>query len=146
MRLPHPFVRLPFTVDAETLAPHLAVLPYTRRIMGALESVIGRSRLMRVPEEGDLDAHVDVAYYWRDHLRVHVPVVSDPSVEVHCGYESVHMAPGEVWVFAEHEIDEVVALPGIRYPEIVEPGADLADSAFVLPDAALTDVPAELRS
>ncbi|MFA5885406.1 MAG: TIGR03032 family protein [Acidimicrobiia bacterium] len=79
--------------------PSLAALPYTRRVMGALDSVIGRSRLMRIPEEGDLYAHVDVAYYWRDHLRVHVPVVSDPSVEFHCGGESVHMAPGEVWVF-----------------------------------------------
>src|SRR5262245_4366071 len=47
--------------------PHLAALPYTRRVVGALDSVIGRSRLMRIPEEGDLYEHVDVAYYWRDH-------------------------------------------------------------------------------
>ncbi|MBM3660880.1 MAG: hypothetical protein FJW95_15460, partial [Actinobacteria bacterium] len=79
--------------------PHLAALPYTRRVMGAFDSVIGRSRLMRVPEEGDLYAHVDVAYTWRDHMRVHVPVVSDPSVEFHCDGEIVHMAPGEVWIF-----------------------------------------------
>jgi uncharacterized protein (TIGR03032 family) len=79
--------------------PHLAALPYTRRVIAALDSVIGRSRLMRVPEEGDLYEHVDLAYYWRDHLRVHVPIASDPSVEFHCGGEAVHMAPGEVWVF-----------------------------------------------
>ena len=63
--------------------PHLGALPYTRRVIAALDSVIGRSRLMRIPEEGDLYEHVDVAYYWRDHLRVHVPVVTDPSVRVH---------------------------------------------------------------
>jgi uncharacterized protein (TIGR03032 family) len=79
--------------------PHLAALPYTRRVMGALDSVIGRSRLMRIPEEGDLYEHVDVAYYWRDHLRVHVPVVTDPSVQFMCGAESVHMGAGEVWIF-----------------------------------------------
>jgi hypothetical protein len=42
------------------------------------------------------------------------------------------------------EIFEVLALPGIRFPEIVEPGADLVDGSFVLPDAAVDDVPAEL--
>ncbi len=40
-----------------------------------------------------------------------------------------------------HEIFEVTLLAGIRMPEIVEPGAELAQNAFVLPDAALTDVP-----
>ena len=88
--------------------PSLAALPYTRRVMGALDSVIGRSRFMRIPEEGDLYAHVDVAYYWRDHLRVHVPVVSDPSVEFHCGNESVHMAPGEIWIFDTWQRHKVV--------------------------------------
>jgi uncharacterized protein (TIGR03032 family) len=38
------------------------------------------------------------------------------------------------------ELYEVLALPGIRYPEIVESGADLLESSFVLPDAALVDV------
>jgi uncharacterized protein (TIGR03032 family) len=153
MRLAHPFVRLPLTVDADVLAaeidrlpatvwkahaenapgntavplvaahgdpgddavegpmlatPHLAALPYTRRIMGALDSVIGRSRLMRIREEGDLFPHVDVAYYWRDHLRVHIPVVSDPSVTFRCGPDAVHMAPGEVWVFDTWRVHMVV--------------------------------------
>jgi hypothetical protein len=44
------------------------------------------------------------------------------------------------------EIYEVLALPGTRYPEIVEPTADLVDAGFVLPDSALADVPADLRS
>jgi len=79
--------------------PHLSALPYTQRVIAALESVIGRSRLMRIPEEGDLYEHVDIAYYWRDHLRVHVPVVTEPSVQFTCGDDSVHMAAGEVWVF-----------------------------------------------
>jgi uncharacterized protein (TIGR03032 family) len=79
--------------------PYLEQLPYTRRVFAALDSVIGRSRLMRIEEEHDLYEHVDIAHYWREHLRVHVPVVSDPSVEFWCGGETVHMAPGEVWVF-----------------------------------------------
>ena len=31
--------------------------------------------------------------------------------------------------------------PGSAIPEIVEPGADVLDASFVLPDAALADVP-----
>lgn len=95
-------------VDGPMLAtPFLAALPYGQRVMQALESVIGRSRLMRIEEEGDLHAHVDLAYYWRDHLRVHVPVVSDPSVEFHCDGAVVHMAPGEVWVFDTWRVHRV---------------------------------------
>ena len=39
------------------------------------------------------------------------------------------------------EIFEVALLPGLRYPELVEPGAPLGDSAFVLPDLTIADVP-----
>ena len=79
--------------------PHLAHLPYAAKIMASLGSVIGRTRLMRIEEEGHLDDHVDTNYYWRDHMRVHVPVLTTPDVEFLCNGESTHMAAGEVWVF-----------------------------------------------
>jgi hypothetical protein len=34
----------------------------------------------------------------------------------------------------------------LRFPELVEPGAQLVDASFVLPDAALADVPTGVRS
>ena len=79
--------------------PYLSRLPYTAKIMASLGSVIGRTRLMRIEEEGHLDDHVDTNYYWRDHLRVHVPVMTTPDVEFLCHGRSQHMAAGEVWVF-----------------------------------------------
>jgi uncharacterized protein (TIGR03032 family) len=79
--------------------PYLDALPYLRRVLGALDTVVGRSRLMRIEEEGELDAHVDINYYWRDHLRVHVPVLTTPDVKFVCGGAAVNMAAGEVWVF-----------------------------------------------
>jgi uncharacterized protein (TIGR03032 family) len=79
--------------------PYLDALPYARRILTSLDTVVGRTRLMRIEEEGELDGHVDTNYYWRDHLRVHVPVLTTPDVEFWCGDASVHMATGEVWVF-----------------------------------------------
>lgn len=78
---------------------YLDQLPYTRRIMAGLGSTIGRSRLMRVVEEGNLDPHVDVNYYWLHHLRVHVPVVTSPEAILEVEGESRHLRAGEVWVF-----------------------------------------------
>jgi uncharacterized protein (TIGR03032 family) len=89
-------------------APVLAELPAIRATMAALRAPIGRSRLMRVESRGRLGSHVDTNRYWQEHLRVHVPVVTDPSVRFTCGDERVHMAPGEAWVFdtwREHGVE-----------------------------------------
>ncbi len=89
-------------------SPLLAELPGIRAAMAALRAPIGRSRLMRVASRGRLGSHVDTNRYWQEHLRVHIPVVTDPSVRFTCGDEDVHMAAGEVWVFdtwREHGVD-----------------------------------------
>ena len=43
--------------------------------------------------------HVDLHYHWRTHIRIHIPVITDPKVLFTCGDETVHMAPGECWIF-----------------------------------------------
>ena len=43
------------------------------------------------------------------------------------------------------EIFAVQVLPGLRYPDLINDDAKLLDDSFVLPDAALADVPAALR-
>jgi uncharacterized protein (TIGR03032 family) len=77
--------------------PHLAQLPYTVRVLASLRSVIGRSRFMRIEEEGELTKHVDSNYYWWEHMRVHVPVATTPDVLFEVGREQINMAMGEVW-------------------------------------------------
>jgi len=42
---------------------------------------------------------VDINYYWRERMRVHVPIVTTPSVRFQCGEGEVNMAAGECWVF-----------------------------------------------
>jgi uncharacterized protein (TIGR03032 family) len=79
--------------------PHLQRLPYTRRVIASLGAVVGRTRLMRLEAESEATPHVDVHAYWLEHLRVHVPVVTHPSVAFVVGETSAHMAPGETWVF-----------------------------------------------
>lgn len=68
-----------------------------------------------------------------------------------CGVWVVDIQRGQVVAFlkfeeAVQEIFAVCLLPGMRFPELINDNAELVGSSFVLPDAALRDVPAELRS
>jgi hypothetical protein len=62
----------------------------------------------------------------------------------------VDLARGEPVALLRFEegVQEVFAvqfLPGRRYPELVNDDAKLLENSFVVPDAALADVPASLR-
>lgn len=73
--------------------------PYLKEVLGAIGAVWGRTRLMRLAGQAEVNEHADVNYYWRERMRVHVPIVTQPTVSFHCGPETVHMAAGECWVF-----------------------------------------------
>lgn len=79
--------------------PQLEACPYLMQVMATIGGVWGRSRLMRLSGQAEVTAHVDIDYYWREHIRVHVPIVTQPEVRFDCGSSSVHMAAGECWVF-----------------------------------------------
>jgi uncharacterized protein (TIGR03032 family) len=68
-----------------------------------------------------------------------------------CGVWVVDVQRGQVIAFlkfedAVQEIFAVSLLPGVRFPDLINDNAEIVGSSFVLPDAALRDVPAELRS
>jgi hypothetical protein len=86
---------------AGSMAPteHLERCPYIQSVMAELGGAWGRSRLMGLASGSQVKPHVDINYYWRTHLRIHIPVVTNPGVCFNCGGESVHMAAGECWVF-----------------------------------------------
>lgn len=79
--------------------PFLAMCPYLAEAMATLDCVWGRARLMGLVPGATVPPHVDTNYYWRTHVRVHIPIVTNPEVRFTCGEETVHMAPGECWVF-----------------------------------------------
>lgn len=85
----------------------LLACPNIIRIMSELGGTWGRSRLMGLAAGAEVPAHIDSAYYWRTHLRIHIPVITNPGVIFTCGGESVHMAPGEFWVFDSFRRHEV---------------------------------------
>ena len=81
--------------------------PYILKIMQALDSTWGRSRLMALEPGAEVPEHVDIHYYWRTHLRIHIPIITNPSVEFTCNGETIRMAPGECWIldsFYRHSV------------------------------------------
>ena len=72
---------------------------YIRQIMAEIGAVWGRSRLMGLAAGREVPTHIDINYYWRTHLRIHIPIITNPEVLFTCGEETVHMAAGECWIF-----------------------------------------------
>jgi hypothetical protein len=71
---------------------------YIQEIMHALGSTWGRSRLMGLEAGAVVPAHVDTHYYWRTHLRIHIPAITNPGVSFACDGEAIHMSAGECWI------------------------------------------------
>ena len=86
---------------------HLRACPYLMALMEQLGGTWGRSRLMGLAPGARVPRHVDIHYYWRTHLRIHIPIVTNPGVTFTCGGETVHMAPGESWIFDSFQLHEV---------------------------------------
>ncbi len=86
----------------------------------------------------------------REHVFDGLPLTRNRTEDLRCGVWVVDTTNGETVGYLSfeglvQEIFEVTLLPNMRYPELVEPGAALADSAYVLPPAALAEVPAAGR-
>jgi uncharacterized protein (TIGR03032 family) len=67
-----------------------------------------------------------------------------------CGVCAVDLTSGRVLAFlrfetAVQEIFAVTVLPGRRYPDLINDDEKLLENSFVVPDAALADVPQALR-
>ena len=79
--------------------PALLASPYLQQVLGSLDAVLGRIRLMRLSGRAEVEPHVDSDYYWHERTRVHVPILTRPGVRFACGDAAVHMAAGECWIF-----------------------------------------------
>lgn len=79
--------------------PWLEQCPYLMQVLDALGATWGRARLMRLSGQAEVKPHVDINYYWRERMRVHIPIVTTPSVRFQCGEGEVNMAEGECWIF-----------------------------------------------
>ena len=79
--------------------PWLQQCPYLMQVLDTLGATWGRARLMRLSGQAEVKPHVDINYYWRERMRVHVPILTTPSVRFQCGEGEINMAEGECWIF-----------------------------------------------
>lgn len=123
--------------------PSLAQCPYLMQVLGRLGAVWGRTRLMKLIGRAEVPPHADISYYWRERVRVHVPILTKPSVRFLCGDAEVNMAPGECWIFdtwrqhqvinaADAERIHLVAdtIGGDHFAELVRRGRAPGHGAF----------------
>jgi hypothetical protein len=96
---------------------HLERCPYLQQVLHSVGATWGRTRLMRLSGQAEVTPHVDVNYYWRERVRVHVPIVTQPTVRFTCGDAELNMRAGECWIFDTWRMHNVVndhALPRIH--------------------------------
>ena len=86
-------------VGAMAPTPELRRCPYLMQVMASFGATLGRSRLMRLAGQAEVTPHVDQGYYWAERVRVHVPIVTQPTVRFECGDAVINMAEGECWIF-----------------------------------------------
>jgi hypothetical protein len=79
--------------------PHLANSPYVKQVLACFDEVFGRSRFMRLEPGSEVSLHVDVHHHWFNHVRIHIPVVTNKDVIFFCGDAQMHMPAGECWIF-----------------------------------------------
>lgn len=79
--------------------PHLLRCPYLTQVFASLGATVGRSRLMRLSGHAEVTRHADQGYYWAERVRVHIPVVTQPTVRFECDSAVINMAAGECWIF-----------------------------------------------
>jgi hypothetical protein len=96
------------TTGAMQPTDYLRRCPYLMQAMASLGAVWGRSRLMRLSGHAEVTPHVDINYYWRERMRVHVPIVTQPTVRFACGDAEVNMGAGECWIFDTWRMHHVV--------------------------------------
>jgi len=79
--------------------PYLLQCPYLMQVLSRIGAVWGRTRLMKLTGQAEVTPHFDINYYWRARARVHVPILTKPTVRFICGEGEVNMGPGECWIF-----------------------------------------------
>jgi Aspartyl/Asparaginyl beta-hydroxylase len=87
---------------------YLDRLPYLKQALSSIGATWGRSRLMRLSGHAEVIPHVDMIYYWRERVRVHVPILTQPTVRFHCGDAEINMAAGECWIFDTWRMHRVI--------------------------------------
>lgn len=91
--------------------------PYLQQVLASFNTVMSRCRLMRIAPGEKVPQHSDINHHWYYRVRIHVPIYTQPGVRFYCEQHSVHMAPGEAWIFdnwRQHRVENPSSEPRIH--------------------------------
>lgn len=83
-------------------------MPYTSSIWDTLGIPKLRSRFMKIKAGGFMPEHYDTHPWWRDKVRIHIPVKTNEKVVFRCGEAIANMKAGECWVIDNADLHEVI--------------------------------------
>jgi hypothetical protein len=124
--------------------PRLQYCPYLQQVMASFQTVIGRCRLMRLEPGANVNEHCDISYYWRQRIRLHIPIITDPAVAFSSHGETVHMAAGEAWTFDNWYLHKVENPTDIRRIHLVIDTVGSAKLWNMIHNSKKSDVEPEL--
>lgn len=76
----------------------LKYCPYFKEILDSMPFPVGVTRILFLPPGKKIEAHHDKGFSWaKGHVRLHIPIVTDPGVKFHIGEESVYWPAGQLW-------------------------------------------------
>ncbi len=73
-------------------------LPNLRALLHTWKTPIGDSRVSILEPGAAVKKHVDVDYYWKHRLRVHIVLQTNPEAIFGCGEDVLSLPPGQIWV------------------------------------------------
>lgn len=73
-------------------------LPKLRALLHTWKAPIGDSRVSILEPGAAVKKHVDVDYYWKHRLRVHLVLKTNPAALFGCGEEVLSLPTGQIWV------------------------------------------------
>ena len=72
--------------------------PYFKEILESMPFPVGVTRILFLPPGKKIGEHKDRGFSWeKGHVRLHIPIVTDPKVHFQIGEESVHWPVGQFW-------------------------------------------------
>lgn len=78
--------------------PALTHLPYLKELLSSWELPVGESRISLLETGATVEEHVDVEFYWKHRLRIHIVVQSNLDALFGCDGDVLHLPEGQVWV------------------------------------------------
>jgi hypothetical protein len=122
---------------------YLERMPYTASVLDAFGVSPCRTRFAELAPGAIITPHRDLHPNWFDKVRLHIPIVTHPDVKVHVwgrgpelradDLESIHMAPGEAWVFNIWDVHAVTNVSDVTRIHLVadfQPQGRLFDLMF----------------